>query len=541
MGGENMRKIINKIIDFKNLMIFMLIVVFLLCSCSDKPMDENRQDDTVSAESQEIHNYIEERYGFADNPIYGKCIAHAEIETGTKTTTYDEKIEEDSKGGSVFYKTVGSDGLICVYVSDDENTGILLKADYSYNKKNSFSGGLTTSVSTPRTKNCRYESINYAIVEDNYFACVELSEQEDIINDDLIYKEVITVYKLTDSSYENMYTITRKLKYDMDMNETKEFNIQSDSEWIVYAAGYESYTAEGAECVPTQQEFCNKANELLKNSSLDCIILNKTSWNNRWFGTSIDESGINDSMVKIDFSSSDPTVDENGDEVTDIVIKVNTEKQQLEEDEKLEEIEDYPVTYGQNTETMTQDPIVMPENLPQSIDVNNLQDLRYFNIDGFWHSSDYKYVYHIYTQHPDNGFGTFYFADLEGHSKAKHGQVKQTSSYSVILKAMESNEFSPEVYASNNQLVSDEITLIKADDWIASSLIGIWSDDSKTYTFDSDGTYEVKTSDDWYWGKYFIIDENQIVLGEHLDDLRVYNYTLEGNSFILDERAFVRQ
>lgn len=536
-----MRKIINKIIDFKNLMIFMLIVVFLLCSCSDKPMDENRQDDTVSAESQEIHNYIEERYGFADNPIYGKCIAHAEIETGTKTTTYDEKIEEDSKGGSVFYKTVGSDGLICVYVSDDENTGILLKADYSYNKKNSFSGGLTTSVSTPRTKNCRYESINYAIVEDNYFACVELSEQEDIINDDLIYKEVITVYKLTDSSYENMYTITRKLKYDMDMNETKEFNIQSDSEWIVYAAGYESYTAEGAECVPTQQEFCNKANELLKNSSLDCIILNKTSWNNRWFGTSIDESGINDSMVKIDFSSSDPTVDENGDEVTDIVIKVNTEKQQLEEDEKLEEIEDYPVTYGQNTETMTQDPIVMPENLPQSIDVNNLQDLRYFNIDGFWHSSDYKYVYHIYTQHPDNGFGTFYFADLEGHSKAKHGQVKQTSSYSVILKAMESNEFSPEVYASNNQLVSDEITLIKADDWIASSLIGIWSDDSKTYTFDSDGTYEVKTSDDWYWGKYFIIDENQIVLGEHLDDLRVYNYTLEGNSFILDDRAFVRQ
>lgn len=538
-----MRQIINKKIEFKNLMVFMLIVVFLLCSCGDKPVDENRQDDTVSAESQEIRNYIEERYGFADNPIYGKCIAHAEIETGTKTTTYDEKIKEDSRGGSVFYKTVGSDGqidgLVCVYVSDDENTGILLNANYSYNENNSFSGGFTTSVSTPRTKNCRYESVNYVIVKDNYFVCVELSEQEDIIDDGLIYQEIITVYKLTDSSYDNIYTITRKLK--SDPNETKEFKIQSDSEWIVYAAGYESYTAEGAECVPTQQEFCNRANELLKNSSLDCIILNKTSWNNRWFGTCIDESGINDSMVKIDFSSSDPTVDENGDEVTDIVIKINTEKQQLEEDEKLEEIEDYPVTYGQNTETMTQDPIVIPENLPQSIDVNNLQDLRYLNIDGFWHSSDYKYVYHIYTQHPDNGFGTFYFADLEGHSKAKHGQVKQTSSYSVILKAMESNEFSPEVYASNNQLVSDEITLIKADDWIASSLIGIWSDDSKTYTFDSDGTYEVKTSDDWYWGKYFIIDENQIVLGEHLDDLRVYNYTLEGNSFILDERAFVRQ
>ena len=213
----------------------------------------------------------------------------------------------------------------------------------------------------------------------------------------------------------------------------------------------------------------------------------------------------------------------------------------MAEGEVLEEIEDYPVTYGQKTETIPENPIVMPENIPQSIDVDDLQDLRYFNIDGFWRSSDYRYVYHIYTQHPDNGFGTLYFADLEGESKAKHGQVKQTSSYSVVLKAMENNEFSPEVYASNNQLISDEITLIKVDDWVASSLIGVWSDDSKTYTFDSDGTYEVKTSDDWYWGQYFIIDENQIVLGEHLDDLRVYDYTIEGNSFTLNERTFVRQ
>ena len=37
----------------------------------------------------------------------------------------------------------------------------------------------------------------------------------------------------------------------------------------------------------------------------------------------IDEKGINDNMVKVDFSSSDPVVDENGDEVTDIFIKIN--------------------------------------------------------------------------------------------------------------------------------------------------------------------------------------------------------------------------
>lgn len=543
MSGGNMRQMINRMIEFKSLMAFMLTVAFLLCSCSDKQMNENRQDDAVSEESRKIRNFIEERYGIADNPVYGSCIVHKEIEAGTKTTTYEEKIKEDSKGGSVFYKIVNTeeqkDGLICAYLSDDGNHGIFLNADYILDKNNPSSGSHTVTLTTAVAKECCNIIVDYAIVRNDYFACVELSEEKNIADDDLIYSEKISVYKLTGHSLDELYTISREL--ESNTNELKNFEIKSDSEWIIYAAGYQSYTADGAEFVSTQQEFCNRANEFLKNSSLDCIVLNKTSWNNRWFGTSIDESGINDNMVKLDFSFSEPTVDENGDEVTDIVIKLNGEKQQFAQGEKLDEIEDYPVTYGQNTETITDEPIVMPENIPKSIDVNELQDLSYFSIDGFWHSSDYRYVYHIYTQHPDKGFGTFYFADLESGSKAKHGQVKQTSSYSAILKAMEDNEFSPEVYASNNQLISDDVTLVKADDWIASSLIGIWSDDSKTYTFDSDGTYEVKTSDDWYWGRYFIIDENQIVLGEHLDDLKVYNYILEENSLTLNECTFVRQ
>lgn len=161
-------------------------------------------------------------------------------------------------------------------------------------------------------------------------------DQKDIADDDLIYIEEISVYKMTGSSLDELYTIKRKL--ESDTNELKNFEIKSDSEWIIYAAGYSNYTAEGAEFVSTQQEFCNRANELLKSSSMDCIILNKTSWNNRWFGASIDESGINDDMVKVDFSSLESTVDENGDEVTDIVIKINGEKQQPKEGEELEEI-----------------------------------------------------------------------------------------------------------------------------------------------------------------------------------------------------------
>lgn len=76
-----------------------------------------------------------------------------------------------------------------------------------------------------------------------------------------------------------------------------------------------------------QEEFCRKANAILQNCSVDCIKLNKTSWNNRWFGTDIDENGINDTMVKVDYIYSEPVQLENGDAVTDIVIKINDEKQ----------------------------------------------------------------------------------------------------------------------------------------------------------------------------------------------------------------------
>ena len=539
MKQEKKRKLNNWIMA-----ILMLILSFSTCSCSGKKADEAEQDNPVSMESQDVQKYVEEHYGIADNPVYGSRIAHTETEMGTTTTTYNEKIKEDSKGGSVFCKTVTpkgqTDGVVCVYLADEEGRGIYLKTDYIYSKNDFSSSVQTITLTTTSEKNRCYNIVDYAIVSNDYLACVELSEQKDITDDDLkVYCEEISVYKLTGSGLDELHRIRREL--ESGTNKLKTFDLKTDSERVVYAAGYRNYTAEGAEFVSTQQEFCDRANELLKSCSLDYITLNKTSWNNRWFGMNINESKINDSMVKVDFASAESIVDENGDEITDIVIEINAEKQKLEKGEKLEEIEDYPVTYSQNTETITENPVVMPENIPQSIDINELQDLRYFDIDGFWHSSDYRYVYYIYTQHPDNGFGILYFADLKGRSKAKHGQVKQTSSYSVILKAMEDDGFSPEVFASNNQLVSNEITLIKTDGWISSSLIGSWSDNSKSYTFDSDGTYEVKTSDDWYWGRYFIIDESQIVLGEHHDDLKVYDYTLEGNSFILNDRAFLRQ
>ena len=487
----------------------------------------------ISLDNDEANQYILENFGFADNPVYGEKITHTEVGNGSRRTTYDTRFNENSKGGSIFYRTVKTEkypsGLVCVYLADDENGGIALNTTYVYDYKSDGSSH-TTTIAMPKIKNrC------YAIIHDDYFVTVEFSEEESISDaDKLIYEETITAYNLN-NDLEQEFEIRREINPDDDA-EKKQYHIrEGNSNWL-YAYGYNNttFTGEGLKFISTEQEFCDKANELLHNISINnCVQFNKSSWNNRWYGTVIDESGIGKDMVKVDFITSPPVTDTNSDEVSDIIITTNAEKQELAEGEQLEEIEDNPITYKHSTEK-PKDEIVMPQNIPTSIDKTSLQDLRYFDIDGFWHSDDLRYVYHIYASNPDNGFGTLYFTDLKYGGKAKHGQVKQTSNYSVILKAMENNGFSPEVFAVNNQLKSDQITLIRANTSIANQLLGDWSNGETTYTFDSEGKYKVKRGNDWYWGYYFIIDEDNIVLGKQSDDCKINHYSMNGNNLTIN-------
>lgn len=131
--------------------------------------------------------------------------------------------------------------------------------------------------------------------------------------------------------------------------------------------------------------------------------------------------------------------------------------------------------------------------------------------------------------------GNMYFVDMKSGKEAKHGQVKQKSSYSVILKAMQDNVFSPEVFAVGNQLKSDEITLTRVNDSIVNKLIGTWSNDKVTYTFEEEGTYNVKTSNDSYYGFYFVQDENNIVLGKYVRDLKMATYSISGNTLTIND------
>lgn len=529
----------------------LVLILLLLTACqSTQILDDSKfgmitSDGMYKLEDTDIFDRIEEKYGIANTTVSATEIKHANREYGKVNYTYDTTYEEGAKGGVIFYKIVETEayphGLICLYLENDEN-GIVsetVKLDFIHNYTADMHASYTRTLTSPTKKNrC------YAIFKDNYLVNIEVSEhtQDTVMDEDgLYYEESITVYDINENMNE-VFAITRE--FDLDgQRETRNCQIKSDDEWIIYAYGYGKYEAEQAHFVTTQQEFCDKTNILLHDIGLTEISIINSSWNTRAEGISFQEEDFSNQMVKIDYETSDAVIDSNGDEVTNIIMTVNSEEELFASTGNIEEVDDNPTYYGDQTEEIEETVAALPSNIPANVDSSTLQELTEFNIDGYWYSTDYKYVYHIYTQTPDNGFGTLYFANLEGQKEPKHGQVKQTSAYSVILKAMESNEFSPEVFASNNQLVSEEITLIRVPDSTVYNLRGYWSDGVVTYSFDSDGNYHVKDEDESYWGFYFIINENTIVMNRGGRDgrLKSYKYKIDGNELTLYDSLVLKR
>lgn len=295
-------------------------MVVSMCSCGRK--------ETVAVEKQKVQKektkaetkkeYLEKTYGIADSVVYGKRIGHTEGDR----TVYNEKFKEDSHGGIVLYKNLTSEGEtegeVCIYLSDSEFNGIALVEQYIYNMDGAVTGTSVNSLASPKTKNSCYVKIG-----SNYFICVEQEEEKDV-SGNLTYTENITAHKLARRNSKTIYTISRKLTFGT--NVLKEYKIQTDSDCTIYAEGYSGYTADGAEFVSTEQEFCDKANILMKNMTGDDIRIGETSWDNRWNSVSIDESKNQDDIVKVSMSSSEPYIDENGDEIKDIVIRVNDDE-----------------------------------------------------------------------------------------------------------------------------------------------------------------------------------------------------------------------
>lgn len=296
------------------------IAAFFMCSCGSKKtiVVEKQKVKQEKTKAETKKEYLEKTYGIADSITYGKRIGHTEADR----TVYDEKFTEDSHGGIVLYKNLTSEGetegQVCIYLSDSEFNGIALVEQYIYNMDGSGTGTGVNPLASPKTKNnC------YVRVGSNYFICVEQEEEKDVTGN-LTYTENITAHKLARRNSKRLYTISRKLTFGTSL--LKEYKIQTESDYIIYAEGYTSYTADGAQFVSTEQEFCDKANTLISNMTGDDIRITETSWDNRWDSVTIDESQNKDDVVKVSMSSSEPYIDTNGDEIKDIVIRVNDDE-----------------------------------------------------------------------------------------------------------------------------------------------------------------------------------------------------------------------
>lgn len=186
---------------------------------------------------------------------------------------------------------------------------------------------------------------------------------------------------------------------------------------------------------------------------------------------------------------------------------------------------------------------IMPTNIPQSINQYDLRELTSFNLNGFWYSTDGQYVYQIFTSEYDSGLtNMLHYVDLNGSDDVKAGKVIQTSSYSINLKANEDRGAQFEVFAVDKQLMSDEITLVRTDDYTTGRILGTWKNEDWAYTFERDGTYSVdRARGDSYWGYYFIIDESRIVMSEHASESKLRNYRIDENGLWIDNINVLRR
>jgi len=296
-----------------------LILTLMMCFSRNKSVSAQG----IETKEEQIRSILEAEYGWADNPVYGEHITHVEYGNGMVKKTYDEGFQENSHGGIVFLKNLTelgkTEGIVCVYLNDNENGDkIVLKVKYmdKYSQ-----GGYTYAFAWDRYL---LRDFCYIIIGSEYFASVEI--QEKTMADEIQYNETISVYKLARNDTKQVCTITRT--YEPKEKIIKNYQIRTDSSQVIYAEGYSSYTAEGAEFVSMEEEFYDRVNAILRDASMECIHLNPITWESRWDAVNIEQNETENDVVKAEFSYSEPVTNENGDEVTVVTIRMNDENRE---------------------------------------------------------------------------------------------------------------------------------------------------------------------------------------------------------------------
>lgn len=530
--------------------VILIFVSTILISCSGPKniINEKSNGSAVGIISDnenndsELYNYIKESIGFADSHLYGKYTSKNIPSGVTVENLNTTKINEEYNGGAVFYKNLSGkediNNSVCFYLDDNETNDLFFGVKY-YNADYSH----TDSFASPHMK-----SRCYGYAKNDYIVLVEMAEKNEGTYDGyshlacdndisgtsyMEYEETLLVYK-TEDKLEEQFSVTREIT-PFNSQETKMYTLSLGDDKFEYASGFSTFSHNNGVLFETEQEFCDKVNDLLSEIQIGAIKYNRTSWDNKWSSLKIDESYIPEDMVKVDFSVSKGEIDSDNILVSDIEINVNAA---AEENTTISDLgEDSPVDYNKKEDSSNAE--VMPDYIPESVSQNELQNLEYFNLDGYWVSSDMQYAFRIYTAKSDRGFNTYSFTRLNGNNKVKHGTVKQLSSYSLMLKPREDAEKSFELFSVNNQLKSDEITLNRVDDSIIYNLLGLWGNTDVSYEFYDDGKYKVHKGKDSYWGYFFIIDDNNIVLGKNSGELKIYDYQISGNDLIIDNNIYL--
>lgn len=516
------------------------------------PNERTEAQSPVSAElvnpivnSQSVQSDLTEFFVPLNTPYHGTYVSKTtkvKTDSGIRRTEESTlKWEDGSDSTEIMRKRISlGDGYSCeikVYLGSPSYThSVVISAEY-FNDDTRIMARRFPAFSISTQNQC------YIILENDYLALISKTEKTEGWYDGYYhlsydlganglsqaygwgYTESIVVYDISNDLNE-ILSVTREMYADPAVEKCTLEN--SVGKWI-YASGYSSFSSTDSVILSTEQEFCDKANGALSEYFGDAVNVTRTSWENRWYRLLVNQDDLPQDALKIDSSASFGQRAEDDTVVSNIDIYFN----QKDEDhgELPEEAPDVAIVYTQPTEAT--EPIYWPLYIPASVDKSQLQNLSDFNIDGFWHSADGRYVYHINTKY--YSLSPLHYIDLEGSDEVKNGNVVQTSSFGITLKAREDRGAKFEVVAANDQLISDEITLLRTEDYIANRLLGTWGNESRSFTFKSDGTYEVsRTQGDSYWGYYFVVDDSKIVLTKTVHDCELREYRIDGNKLWID-------
>lgn len=289
------------------------LLLLSLCSCSVEEKVSETDTRMVGISKQE-KAYIAEKYGMADEVILARKTRHTEKTSGGYQVTEVNEILDGSHDGAVFCKSIhpktAEQGNVCVHLEQTESQYINLHAVCMQNSYVRLNSLLVMPL-----YNEKYIR-DYVIVQDDYFMNIRLSEEE-FTEDDFRYNEEITVYDT--NTAEERYQITREVAD----NGMQLFCLNMDAQHLVYAEGV-NYIADEVEFVSSQKEFCDKVNTFLDTELDGVITLQEFSWENRWDHTfRMNEAITENSMVSVDYAYAQPTIDEKGDEITNMVIAIN--------------------------------------------------------------------------------------------------------------------------------------------------------------------------------------------------------------------------